>query len=138
MNNIYKKNGLYYTYYLPLINDFRETYFTENEFINMLNNISSYIKIFVIEKDSKLIATGSIIIEHKFIFNCSKLAHIEDVCVKKEFRNCGYGKIIVNKLIQEAKQNGCYKITLTCSENNTFFYNKIGFENRGFQMSKLL
>jgi glucosamine-phosphate N-acetyltransferase len=127
-----------YNTFLKLINDFRKTIFTEEDFINNLKTINTYSKIYVIEKNSELIATGTLIIEQKFIFNCSKLAHIEDVCVKKELRRNGYGKIIVNKLIEEAKKLKCYKITLTCSDDNKQFYISSGFENRGNQMSQLL
>ncbi len=126
-----------YNNYLELINDFRETYFTEEDFINILDNLHN-IKIYVIEKDSKLVASATLNIEQKFIHNCGKLAHVEDVCVKKEFRNSGYGKIIINKLIEEAKNMKCYKITLYCSENNSNFYKKYGFEITGHQMSQLL
>ena len=66
------------------------------------------------------------------------LGHIEDVCVDKEFRNRGYGKNIVNFLINRAKDKGCYKITLDCSISNKEFYKKCGLEERGLQMCKLL
>ena len=127
-----------YNQYIKLINDFRETTFTENEFINNLNYLKLYSTIYVIEHNSNLIATGTLIIEQKLIFNCAKLGHIEDVCVKKEYRRRGFGKEIVNKLIEEAKKRNCYKITLTCSESNLDFYKSTGFEQRGYQMSQLL
>ncbi len=135
--NIRELNYSDYNNYLELINDFRKTYFTEQDFINILDNLYN-IKIYVIEKDSKLVASATLNIEQKFIHNCCKLAHVEDVCVKKEFRNNGYGKIIINKLIEEAKNMKCYKITLYCSENNSNFYKKYGFEITGHQMSQLL
>jgi glucosamine-phosphate N-acetyltransferase len=127
-----------YTSFLKLINDFRETVFTEEDFITHLKTINQYSKIYVIEKNSELIATATLLIEQKFIFNCSKLAHIEDVCVKKELRGQGFGKIIVQKVINEANKLGCYKITLTCAESNIPFYSTTGFEVRGSQMSQLL
>ncbi len=127
-----------YKKYFNLINDFRETNFSEEDFKNVITNKCTNMFIYVIEENNELIATGTLIIEQKFIFNCAKLAHIEDICVKKEFRRKGYGKIIVNKLIEEAKKLNCYKITLTCSEYNSDFYKVSGFEVRGVQMSQLL
>ena len=127
-----------YDQYIKLINDFRETTFTENEFIYSLNYLKSYSTIYVIEHNSILIATGTLIIEQKLIFNCAKLGHIEDVCVKKEYRRKGYGKEIVKKIVEEAKNRNCYKVTLTCSESNVDFYKTTGFEQRGYQMSQLL
>jgi glucosamine-phosphate N-acetyltransferase len=127
-----------YEQYLPLINEFRQTHFTRDEFISILPTIQSYSTIYVIELDNELIATGTIIYEKKFIFNGCILAHIEDVCVKKQYRGNGFGKTIVNTLIQDAKKHKCYKITLDCSHENKDFYSKIGFETRGLQMSQLL
>lgn len=127
-----------YNDYLRLINEFRETAFTEEEFKNNLKIIKLYSKIYVIEKDLKLIATGTLLIEQKFIYNCVKMAHIEDVCVSKDFRMFGFGKIIVNSLIEEAKKLCCYKVTLNCSETNILFYTKVGLEKRGYQMTRLL
>lgn len=139
MNYIIRElNETDYDSYFKLINDFRDTDFTRDDFIKNLKNIKQYSNIFVIEKNSELIATGTILFEQKFIFNCSKLAHIEDVCVKKTLRGQGFGKLIVEKLISVAKQQKCYKITLDCSENNTNFYKLYGFEIRGHQMSQLL
>lgn len=129
-----------YEQFLRLINDFRQTNFTEEQFKEILKNFEKdqTTKIFVIEKDSNLIATATLIIEQKFIYNLSKLAHIEDVCVKKEMRKQGYGKLIINKIIDEAKKIGCYKITLDCSNENISFYKLSNFEVRGNQMSQLI
>jgi len=129
-----------YEQFLRLINDFRQTNFTEEQFKEILKNFEKdqTTKIFVIEKDSNLIATATLIIEQKFIYNLSKLAHIEDVCVKKEMRKQGYGKLIINKIIDEAKKIGCYKITLDCSNENISFYKLSNFAVRGNQMSQLI
>ena len=124
--------------FLKLINDFRNTIFTEIEFKKNLKNVNKNSDIWVIDFDNKLIATATIIYEQKFIYNLTKLAHIEDVCVKKEFRGKGYGKILINKLKEEANVSKCYKITLDCNESNMEFYKKCGFDIRGVQMSCLL
>lgn len=127
-----------YLMYLSLINDFRPSKFDELKFINTLHTIEKTGEIYVIEQNNELIATGTILYEWKFIYNISKVGHIEDICVKSEYRNKGYGKIIVNHLVEMAKRNECYKVTLDCSESNSSFYEKCDFEKRGCQMSKLL
>jgi glucosamine-phosphate N-acetyltransferase len=127
-----------YEPFLHLIQDFRDTTFTENQFKDILSAIQCTSDILVLELSGSLIATGTVFYEQKFIFNCAKLAHIEDVCVKKEYRRMGYGKQIVDSLIQSAKQKGCYKITLDCATANVDFYTASGFEVRGHQMSQLL
>ena len=126
-----------YENFLPLINDFRATTFTEEQFASSLATIQRSSTIWVIEEDGALLATGTIQYETKFIFNICKLAHIEDVCVKKEVRAKGLGKQLVTHLIGEAKAQGAYKITLDCAAENIGFYERCGFEKRGQQMTIL-
>jgi len=124
----------YYSF-LDLIRDFRDTNFTKDIFIDTLHKNMLNSDIYVAEYNNTLIATGTIIYETKFIFNICTLAHIEDICVKKEYRQMGLGKYIVSKLVDVAKQNKCYKVTLDCADNNVAFYEKCNFEKRGNQMT---
>ena len=124
-----------YDLFLALINDFRETIFTKEEFIENLNTILQSSEIYVVESNNKLIATGTIMYETKFIFNICQLAHIEDVCVKKEHRGQGLGKYMLSKLVSIAKDKKCYKVTLDCADTNVSFYEKCNFEKRGNQMT---
>ena len=124
-----------YDSFLALINDFRETTFTKEEFAENLNTILQSSEIYVVESNNKLIATGTIIYETKFIFNICKLAHIEDVCVKMEHRDQGLGKYMLSKLVSIAKEKKCYKVTLDCADTNVAFYEKCNFEKRGNQMT---
>jgi predicted GNAT family N-acyltransferase len=126
-----------YQEFLCLINDFIETYFTQEDFKKILETASNK-EIWVYEFDNKLLATASIIYETKFIFNICKSALIEDVCTKKEFRNKGYGKKIIEHLISEASYHNCYKINLVCNSNLIPFYKSSGFEQRGVHLSILI
>jgi len=126
-----------YQKYLPLINEFRSTQFTKEQFVETLDLINRSSEIWIIEKDDDLIATGTIIYESKFIFNISKVAHIEDICVQSKYRGQGFGKLMVKHLVELSKNNKCYKVVLECSEDNSHFYEKCGFEKRGLQMSQL-
>jgi glucosamine-phosphate N-acetyltransferase len=123
--------------FLILIKQFRPTIFTKEQFIETLKYIINYSEIWVIEENNNLVATATIMYEHKFIHNLCVLAHIEDVCVKEDYRGKGYGKILIKKLQKEAKEKGCYKVTLVCSEENVKFYEKCDLEVRGSQMSQL-
>jgi len=124
-----------YTEYLRLINIFRQTFFTEKQFIEMLKIMKNNSIIFVLEKDGRLIGTGTILFENKFIHNISKIAHIEDICIDSEFRGKGYGTLLVNHLVDYSKKNGCYKVTLYCKENLDKFYNLSGLVQNGIQMA---
>ena len=52
---------------------------------------------------------------------------IENVFVKEEFRNQGIASSLIKEAIETSKQKGFYKITLTCSEDLTAMYTKMGF-----------
>ena len=133
--NIRKLNSNDYDQYFKLINDFRKTDFSKDQFIKIIDKISDYTNIWVIEMDNELIACATILYEYKFIHNIGKVAHLEDVCVRKGFRGRGYGQILINHIVNEAKQNNCYKIILDCKEELKDFYGTNGFEKNGIQMS---
>ena len=59
---------------------------------------------------------------------------IEDVVVKENQRGKGIGKLLVNNLIEKAKNNNCDKIILSSSEKNLKFYQKLGFQKNEFEM----
>lgn len=124
-----------YEEYLELINNFRETIFSKEEFLKILNAIKNSSDIWVIEKDKKLIACGTILYEIKFIHNICKLGHIEDVCVSKLYRGQNYGKILMDHLVNECFKNSCYKVSLYCDENLEYFYKQIGFEKKNIEMN---
>jgi glucosamine-phosphate N-acetyltransferase len=131
-----------YASFLPLIKEFRDTNFTEQEFRDRLYRVanSGCYEIWVIEdpETKTLVATATLFYEYKFIFNLSTLAHIEDVCVSARFRGQGYGKLICQHLVERARKNGCYKVTLDCSAANEEFYTKCGFKTSGKQMVQFL
>jgi len=126
-----------YNNYSTMINEFRETTFSEEQFIDTLDYLTPHSEIWVIDYENNIIATGTIMYEKKFIYNNSSLAHIEDICVKQDYRKFGFGKLIVKHLMNLAKERGCYKVTLDCSEENSHFYTKCGLEKRGVQMCQL-
>ncbi len=127
-----------YKNYLYLINQFRPTVFTLEEYKNILSKIDTNSIIWVVDYNNELIGTATIIYEYKFIRNIVKLAHIEDVCIDNKYRNKGIGQLLINHLINDANQNKCYKIILDCESNLENFYKKSGLEKKGIQMAKYL
>jgi len=125
-----------YEKYIELINEFRPTKFTKDMFTETLEKIQKTSEIWIYEEDTMILATGTIIYEHKFIFNVCIYAHIEDVCVRSTHRRKGIGKCLISHLVNQAKD--CYKITLDCTDNNIKFYTECGLEHRGNQMCQLL
>lgn len=132
---IRKLNNSDYEQYKILINEFRETEFDENIFKEIYSLINKNSDIWVIEKNNEIIGTGTILYEYKYIRNICKLAHIEDICILQKYRNNGYGKILIDYLMNEAKKENCYKITLYCEDKLEKFYIKSGLEKKGIQMA---
>ncbi|KAK9073708.1 hypothetical protein SSX86_006302 [Deinandra increscens subsp. villosa] len=85
---------------------------------------------------SKIVATGSVFIERKFIRSCGKVGHIEDVVVDSSARGMQLGKKVVDFLADHARLTGCYKVILDCSADNKAFYEKCGFKEKEIQMVK--
>lgn len=92
-------------------------------------------KIFVCEYKLKIVGLATCFIEEKLIHNFGKVAHVEDVIVDKNIRNCGLGKKMINHCINYSKKEKAYKIILDCSEKNLKFYEKCGFEKKGCFMA---
>ncbi|KAI4300474.1 hypothetical protein L6164_033850 [Bauhinia variegata] len=86
------------------------------------------------ELSGKIIATGSIFIEKKFLRNCGKVGHIEDVVVDSTVRGKQLGKKLIKFLTDHAHSMGCYKVILDCSHENRVFYEKCGFKQKEVQM----
>lgn len=128
-----------YSMFLELIDKFRTTYFTKEQFINLLKSkkIQDNI-IYVYEIDGIIIGTVKLMIETKFIFNISYVAHIEDLFIDENYRNLNIGKKLVKHCINIAKNKNCYKIISVCLDNVKNFYLKCDFELRGNFMSQLL
>ena len=122
-----------YNDFFTLINDFRETNFSYDDFNNLLET-QKHIEIYVLEINNKIIGTGTLLFEKKFIHNISLYAHIEDIIIKKEYQGKGYGKTLLLELINICKNKNCFKILLDCQENLIKFYENCGFHNKGYQM----
>ncbi|KAM0030742.1 putative glucosamine-phosphate N-acetyltransferase transcription regulator GNAT family [Helianthus debilis subsp. tardiflorus] len=111
---------------------------SDDEFQKRFEELKSYGDdhvICVIEDtaSSKIVATGSVFVEKKFVRNCGKVGHIEDVVVDSSARGLQLGKKVVGFLGDHARLTGCYK---DCSGDNKAFYEKCGFKEKEVQMVK--
>ena len=104
----------------------------EQIFKKISSNPNHYVYVAVL--DGKVVGSTTMIIEQKFIHNGGNVAHIEDVVVTKEHQGKGIGEMIINSLLELAKDNSCYKTILDCSEEVKPFYEKIGFKRHSFGM----
>jgi len=89
----------------------------------------------VIDDGVRIVGTGALIVERKFIHNLGQVGHIEDIAVAKDQQGKKLGLRIIQALDYIASQVGCYKSILDCSEANEGFYVKCGFKRAGLEMS---
>ncbi|KAM4661871.1 glucosamine 6-phosphate N-acetyltransferase [Discoglossus pictus] len=75
----------------------------------------------------QIVATATLIVEHKFIHECSKRGRIEEVVVSDECRGKQLGKLLLSVLTLLSRKLECYKVTLECKPNNVAFYEKFGY-----------
>lgn len=79
-------------------------------------------------KHGQIIATATLITEHKFIHSCAKRGRVEEVVVIDTCRGKQLGKLLVATLVLLSKKLDCYKITLECAPKNVAFYEKLGYK----------
>ncbi|CDF35510.1 unnamed protein product [Chondrus crispus] len=91
--------------------------------------------IVAVTAEGSVVATGAVMMEHKYIRGGGICGHIEDIVVDSEFRKAQLGKKIISKLVEISREKGCYKVILDCAEDNAPFYEKCGFEKKECQMA---
>lgn len=82
----------------------------------------------VAEIDGKIVGSTTLLIEQKFIHKGGLVGHIEDVVVDKNFQGQKIGEKIMKYLLEIAKNQGCYKTILDCTDDVKPFYEKLGFK----------
>lgn len=136
MYNISKlKKEDYYQEYLQLLEQLTITFASDisyEKFCEQYDKLTS--NIYVIRDKNKVIVTGTIFIEKKFIHNLGCVGHIEDIVVDREYRKKGISTKIINTLVNYAKECGCYKVILNCAEKNVEFYKKCKFVRKEVEM----
>jgi glucosamine-phosphate N-acetyltransferase len=85
-----------------------------------------------------VVGTTTLLIEPKFIFNGGRVGHIEDVSIRRGYENMGLGRRLVLHTTGVAKEMGCVKIVLDCSDETMPFYEKFGYSYQDNCMKKFL
>lgn len=114
--------------------------FTYEQFTTCYNEVHNRAEsgVWILERNNQIIGTATLIVETKFIHNISRVAHIEDVLISKDYRHLGCGKRLIEHLIEKADSLGCYKVVCVCRDEVIPFYKKCGMSVRGAFMCKLL
>jgi glucosamine-phosphate N-acetyltransferase len=107
------------------------------EHVEKISNMGTIIICYIgtpLSENFDIIASGTIIIEPKFIRGGKNVGHIEDIVVKSTYRGRHLSKDILNVLKNIARENNCYKVILDCNEEVQRVYITSGFEQKGIQM----
>ncbi|KUI60845.1 Glucosamine 6-phosphate N-acetyltransferase [Cytospora mali] len=89
-----------------------------------------------VEHENRIVGTGSLIVERKFIHNRGLVGHVEEIAIAKELQGKGLGLKMIQALDSIGKSVGCYKNILNCGPKNEPFYVKCGYHNSGTEMSR--
>ncbi|KAI0254522.1 acyl-CoA N-acyltransferase [Lactifluus subvellereus] len=95
-----------------------------------------YILVIVSRETDRIVGTGGVFIERKFLRGLGRVGHIEDIAVAREMQGKKLGLRIIEALTYISENAGCYKTILNCSDANTPFYEKCGYEKRENEMAK--
>jgi glucosamine-phosphate N-acetyltransferase len=114
--------------FLETVRALRDTNLTEEQAVEVFRRrMRNKVRTFVALIDGKVVGTASLLIEPKFIHNGGVTGHIEDVAVHPECQGRGIGAVLVERLLEESRKEGCYKVILDCAEKVIPFYEKLGF-----------
>ncbi|KAI7826370.1 acyl-CoA N-acyltransferase [Kickxella alabastrina] len=115
---------------LTIVGDVTEDMFSDN--FEEMQRAGGYF-IIVIEDllAERIVASGSLVVEQKFLRNCGRVGHIEDIVVAKGQQGKRFGFTVIKQLLELANATGCYKAILDCDADNVAFYEKCGLVNKG-------
>jgi glucosamine-phosphate N-acetyltransferase len=81
-----------------------------NERYDWMNKRNDSYYLLVITEGEKIVGTGALVVERKFIHNLGLVGHIEDIAVAKDQQGKKLGLKIIQALDYVAENVGCYKV----------------------------
>jgi len=87
---------------------------------------SQHVAIYIAGELDYPVGTITLMIEPKIIHNGRPVGHIEDLVVHSDYRGRGLARLLVNKVVTEAKRHDCYKVLLNCDDDHMPLYEKLG------------
>ncbi|KAL7416898.1 acyl-CoA N-acyltransferase [Mrakia frigida] len=95
-----------------------------------------YPTVIVSRETDQIVATGTLLVERKFIRGGGLVGHIEDIAVSSSAQGRKLGLRIIQALVGISEGTGCYKTILDCNRDNIAFYEKCGFAQKEYEMAK--
>jgi glucosamine-phosphate N-acetyltransferase len=79
---------------------------------------SYYILVIISRETDRIVSTGGVFLERKFLRGLGRVGHIEDIAVAREMQGKKLGLRLIQALTHISEEVGCYKTILNCSETN--------------------
>lgn len=86
---------------------------------------SSQLKLFIGKHNNEYVSCGMVLLDK------NEISGLHMIGTLSRFRGLGLGKIMTNKLLFEAYENGSKKVVLVASESGERIYSKLGFITQG-------
>lgn len=117
--------------------------YTDEELKAIINDKKTPIIVAADENDNVMGYAFCVFQQHKDsnILTDVKTLYIDDLCVDENLRGKHIGKTLYNYVLDFAKSNGCYNVTLnvwTCNPSAMKFYEKCGLIPQKIGMEKIL
>ena len=88
-------------------------------------------RLLLIEAQGRVIGTATLIIIPNLSYRGRPYGIVENIVVDAAERGLGYGELLLRTAIDEARQAGCYKLSLTSNKRRKDahrFYERVGFK----------
>ncbi|CAD6184609.1 unnamed protein product [Caenorhabditis auriculariae] len=114
---------------LTSVGDVDDEWF-EKRFISMrdTNPKAYYVVVLADEKNDRIVASATLVIEWKFIHQAGCRGRVEDVVVDEQLRGKKIGSLLNRILVHLAQQIGVYKLSLECKDKLIPFYESFGYK----------
>ncbi len=117
--------------------------YTDEEILNILADENTPVLIAANDEDVAVGYAFCIFQQHKdsHILTDIKTLYIDDLCVDENARGQHIGSLLYNAVLNFAKENGCYNVTLnvwSCNQSAMKFYEKMGLKPLKVGMEKIL
>jgi len=118
---------------LAYVGDISEAQWLER-FDLMARNEGTYYVVVIVDGEGRIVGTGTLLVEKKFLYKLGTQGHIEDIAIKADQQGKKFGLRLIEALDYVAEKVGCYKTILDTSEEKEGFYEKCGYEKAGSEM----
>ncbi|KAI5185635.1 glucosamine-phosphate N-acetyltransferase [Nematocida homosporus] len=102
----------------------------------MQRHKETYLVLVIVDTANRIVGSGTLVTEYKFLRNLGSVGHIEDIVVSKQQRGAGLGKKLIFALLKASQEKGAYKTILATSPENAPFYEKCGLVKKEIEMAQ--